>query len=202
MTDLWFKRSCTLGQHPEIQAVALKHGGLSILVFEELMSLCKQTRGGGTVETTWAVVATRCYATLDEVRTIVDALAGRGLVTVDESSDDDVAVTIDNWAKWNPKDPTNAERQARHRSRNAPRNGARNGAAVDITVLEEEKENREPPKSPASGGRARERRESEQEVADYAAWLLPAAPEPARSQAVAHALAWLTGRGEVTTPGS
>lgn len=154
MTGLWFKRSVTLGQDPDMQAVAIVHGGVSILVFEELMALSKITRGAGSVATTWDVIALRCYCTRKVAKAIVEALDANHLVEIDhdQTTASAVTLTVQGWAKWNPKDSTNAERQARYRDR---RNGSRNGRNGSVAALEEEKENRQESSSatqPRNGG--------------------------------------------------
>jgi hypothetical protein len=201
MTELWFKRSCGLGQDPDMQAVALAHGGVAVLVFEELMALSKITRGAGRVSTTWDVIALRCYAKKPLVKAVIESLDEHHLVVIDadQTTGDAVTLSVQGWSKWNPKDPTNADRQRRHR--NGARNGVRNGGAVPVTALEveEEKENREPP-LPPKGNRARDRVLYEQEMADYSAWLLPDAPEPDRTQLVNAACSWMRSRTSIQGP--
>lgn len=136
MTGLWFKRSVTLGQDPDMQAVAIAHGGVAILVFEELMALSKITRGAGMVATTWDVIALRCYCTKRAAKAIVEALEANHLLVIDreQTTANAVTLTVQGWAKWNPKDPTAADRQSRRR------HGSVTANTVTVTAVEEERE--------------------------------------------------------------
>lgn len=145
MPPLWFKRSCTLGQDPKVQAVALTHGPGGVLVLEELLAICKLADDGeGTVATAVNVVAARAFVKPALARKILDALHTQGLIDYVEApgSDGSFVAVLSGWHEWNKVDSSNAERQRRHRDKkrdsNALRNAAgRDGNATEVEVEEE-----------------------------------------------------------------
>jgi hypothetical protein len=125
VTALWFKRSCTLTSDPAMQSVMMEHTALAVVIFEELVALCKISRGQGRVTVAYEQLAHRLMVKPAKVKDIVMALDRVGLIVVDREETDVKALVADipSWGKWNPRDSSGAIRQRRYRERHGDIDG-------------------------------------------------------------------------------
>lgn len=120
---LWFARDAWLTSDPLVQQLGADHGAAGPLALEELMALAKLAERDGTVSTSYAALAMRTFTSATKVKAIVLQAGELGLIDL-EANGRAFTASFPNWSKWQTRDPTAAERQARARARKA--NGGTN----------------------------------------------------------------------------
>jgi hypothetical protein len=147
-------------------------------------------------------VAAEATIPLKDAKATLASLRRLGMLERDEHGIE----WVHDWDKLNPdpkpSDSPVATRERKRRQRAKARGhadvtrdvtprGARDIAKCHAPEVEEKKKN--PPKAP-QGGRTRDKTAYAEEVAEYAAYLLPDAKEPERTQMVVSALGWMRDR--------
>jgi hypothetical protein len=130
---VWFAQDAQFLADPKVADLGAEFGAEGPLTVIYLLGLAKLQREGGIARVKYAALARATFATSGKrSREIVHAAISGGLLELlDEDETREVVVTFPAWARWQIKDPRNAERQAAYRERNANRNGQGN---AEVTV--------------------------------------------------------------------
>lgn len=118
---LWFARDTGFTADPKVQALGDEYGPGGPLALEELMAIAKLGGNCGSFEVGYSTLARRAFVTARKARHIVDAARLSGLIELTGEDGKTAIGCFPKWSRWQPKDPTGAERKARLRERK--RNG-------------------------------------------------------------------------------
>jgi hypothetical protein len=119
---IWFARDTGFTADPTVQAIGEAYGPGGPLALEEMMALAKLNNKEGSFTTSYSVIARRAFITAARVRSVVHQAANPPgestaiIKLIDEDAKHFTARFV-RWATWQPKDPTGAQRKARHRAR-------------------------------------------------------------------------------------
>jgi len=119
---VWFARDTGFTADPKIQTLGEEHGPGAPLVLEEMLALAKLRDNGGSLTTSYAMLARRAFVTPTKAKRIVEqaACAINGyepLIELVEHGPKDFTARFLKWTRWQRKDPTGAERKSRQRER-------------------------------------------------------------------------------------
>lgn len=128
---VWFARDCWLTADEKVELLGLRFGAGGVLGYEEVLALAKLANEGGRVHVDFSQLARRAFLkSAKEAQTIVSACADLGLLKLLRGTDEGVAVELPRYSRWQVKDPTAADRQAKKRS---GANGNHAGSHGDVT---------------------------------------------------------------------
>lgn len=116
---IWFARDTGFTSDPKVQMLGVEHGPGGPLVIEEMLALAKLRNNSGSLSASYAMLARRAFVTPAKAKKIVGAAAegDERLIELIEQSTKDFTAQFLKWTRWQPKDPTGAERKRRHRER-------------------------------------------------------------------------------------
>lgn len=144
-------------------------------------------------------VAEEATVRLCDARACLDALRKLGMLERDELG----VEWVHDWDRHNPEPkPSDSPQATRERKRKQRERQKVTTGHAQVTrdmpechaPEEEGEEKKKTPPIPPRGGRARDVALYEEQMAAYAAYLLPHAPEPDRTQSVRMATGWMRGR--------
>ena len=118
---IWFARDTGYTADPKVQALGDEHGPGGPLAVEEMMALAKLNGNCGSLTVSYASLARRAFITPAKAKRVVADANSAGIIEVAEQDSKGFAARLLKWSRWQPKDPTGAERKARLRERE--RNG-------------------------------------------------------------------------------